>query len=92
MTRFVDSRAQVDLKSASKEYREQYFNIIDTKEVNQQLSLAMLDLDLEGWKPGTKIDCSNALRPNSRPHRGSTPRSPHPDDKGHGQVLSSSAA
>src|SRR5271170_3170345 len=36
-------------KSASKEYREQYFDTIDTKEVNQQLSLAVPDPEV--WKP-----------------------------------------
>jgi hypothetical protein len=30
------------------------------------------------------------MRLNSRPYRRSTPRSPYPDDKGHGRVLSGS--
>jgi len=30
------------------------------------------------------------MRPKPRPHRGSAPRSPYPDDKGHGHVLSGS--
>jgi hypothetical protein len=49
-------------KSASKEYREQYFNTIDTKEVNQQLGLAVPDLEPEGWKPGAMVHDSEERR------------------------------
>src|SRR5271163_4285043 len=49
-------------KSASKEYREQYFNTIDTKEVNQQLGLAVPDLEPESQKPGVVVHDSEERR------------------------------
>jgi hypothetical protein len=49
-------------KSASKEYREQYFNTIDTKEVNQQLGLAVPDLKPDGWKPEAVVHDSEERR------------------------------
>ena len=49
-------------KSASKEYREQYFDTIDTKEVNQQLGLAAPDPESEGWKPGVVVHDSEERR------------------------------
>jgi hypothetical protein len=49
-------------KSASKEYREVYFNTIDTKEVNLQLGLAVPDLEPEGRKPEAVVQDSEERR------------------------------
>jgi len=38
--------------SAKKESRKQFFDTIDTKEINEQLDLSILDLDRKDWKPG----------------------------------------
>ena len=37
--------------SAKKEFRQQFFDTIDTNEVNEQLNLSLLDLDRKDWKP-----------------------------------------
>jgi Protein of unknown function (DUF3435) len=49
-------------KAASKEYREQYFNSIDTKEVNQQLGLASPDLEPQGSTPPVVVHDSEERR------------------------------
>lgn len=37
--------------SAKREFRKQFFDTVDTKEVNEQLNLSLLDLDQKDWKP-----------------------------------------
>ena len=37
--------------SAKKGFRQQFFDTIDTQEVNEQLELSLLDLDRKDWKP-----------------------------------------
>jgi hypothetical protein len=49
-------------KSASKEYQEEYFNTIDTKEVNQQLGLAVPGLEPESQKPEAVVHDSEERR------------------------------
>ncbi|KAI9776368.1 MAG: hypothetical protein M1816_005335, partial [Peltula sp. TS41687] len=41
--------------TAVKESREEFFNTVDTREVNKQLDSTLLGLDQEGWKP-TKVE------------------------------------
>jgi hypothetical protein len=49
-------------KSAFKEYRKEYFNTIDIKEINKQLGLAVPDLEPEGWKPEAVMHDSEERR------------------------------
>jgi hypothetical protein len=62
-TKYALKYAKIKLrKLASKEYREKYFNTIDTKEVNQQLGLAVPNLKSESQKSKTVVHNSEERR------------------------------
>lgn len=55
--------AKVKLRnSVKKESRQQFFDTIDTIEINKQLDLSLLDLDEEDWEPQKVKHCLEEWR------------------------------
>jgi len=71
-----------------------FFDTIDTKEVNEQLNLSMLDLDRKDWKPqmvehkmAERKRITDFLLPVHRPGGRSKVRPSHPHDPSAGRLL-----